>query len=130
LAPRAGFDDTQKMVAMSRLGDHLRIASSAVFDGYNKSHSPGDFKAILKFVREVFPDVADYDRAEYWAGLRPMTPSSVPILGASPVKNLFLNVGHGHLGWTMSCATGRAVADVVAGDIPEIDLAPFQLSGM
>lgn len=130
LAPHAGFDDTQKMVAMSRLGNRLRIASSAVFDGYNKRHRPEDFKAILKFAREVFPDVANYDKAEYWAGLRPMTPSSVPILGASPVRNLFLNVGHGHLGWTMSCATGRAVADVVAGDIPQIDLAPFQFREM
>lgn len=129
LAPRAGFDDTQKMVAMSCLGDRLRIASSAVFDGYNKNHTPKDFRAILKLAREVMPGVADYDKAEYWAGLRPMTPSSVPILGASPVKKLFLNVGHGHLGWTMACATGRMVADVVVGDTTEIELKPFILNG-
>jgi len=127
LIPHAGFDDTQKMVALSRLGDRLRIASSAVFDGFNIRHTQADFRAILKLAREVFPGAADYDKAEYWAGLRPMTPSSVPILGASPVENLFLNVGHGHLGWTMSCATGRVVADVVAGHTPDIELAPFQL---
>ena len=130
LAPTMGFDDTQRLVALSRIGNRLRIASSAVFDGFDKSHCPQDFHSILKLVKEVFPGVADYNRADYWAGLRPMTPSSVPILGATRIGNLFLNAGHGHLGWTMSCGTGRIVADIVNGKAPEIEAAPFKLSGL
>jgi D-amino-acid dehydrogenase len=126
MAPTMGFDDTQKLVAISRLGDRIRIASSAVFDGFNKNHSPDDFRAILNLAKEVFPNVADYEKAEYWAGLRPMTPSSVPIPGPSSIENLFLNVGHGHLGWTMACGTGKVVADILAGRVPDIDVTSFR----
>jgi len=117
MAPTTGFDDVQKMVAVSRLGGRLRIASSAVFNGFNLNHTPKDFKSILKLAREVFPGVADYNRAEYWSGLRPMTPSSTPIIGASRVKNLFLNTGHGHLGWTLACASGKLTADNIVGEL-------------
>ena len=127
-APGPGFDDTERLVAMSKLGNRLRIASSAVFDGFNKSHQPKDFHAILKLAREVFPGAADYDKAEYWAGLRPMTPGSKPILGTSPVHNLFLNVGHGHLGWTLSCGAGKVVADIVAGRYPDTETSAFELA--
>ena len=118
IAPTTGFDDIQRLIAVSKIGNRLRMSSSAVFDGFNKSHRPQDFKSILKLAREIFPDVADYNQAEYWAGLRPMTPSSVPIVGKSSVSNLFLNVGHGHLGWTMSCGTAQIIADIVAGKKP------------
>ena len=130
MVPGPGFDDTERLVAMSKLGNRMRIASSAVFDGFDESHEPKDFHAILKLAREVFPDAADYDKAEYWAGLRPMTPSSKPILGSSPVSNLFLNVGHGHLGWTLSCGTGKVVADIVAGISPDTETSAFQLAGI
>ena len=115
MAPNVGFDDTQRLVALSRLGNRIRIASSVVFDGFNKNHNADDFRSIMNLAKEVFPNVADYDKAEYWAGFRPMTPSSVPILGSSSVENLFLNVGHGHLGWTMACGTGKVVADILTG---------------
>jgi len=115
MAPATGFDDVQKMVAVSRMGDRIRIASSAVFGGFNLNHTPEDFKSILNLAREVFPDAADYNRAEYWSGLRPMTPSSAPIIGASSIKNLFLNTGHGHLGWTLACASGKLTADNIVG---------------
>jgi len=127
MAPGPGFDDTERLVAMSKFGNRLRIASSAVFDGFDESHQPKDFQAILRLAREVFPDAADYDKAEYWAGLRPMTPSSKPILGLSSVSNLFLNVGHGHLGWTLSCGAGKVVADIVAGTPPETETEAFAL---
>ncbi len=127
LAPDLGFDDVDRMVAVSRLGDKLRMSSSAVFDSFNKNHNPNDFKSVLKLAREVFPGVADYDKAEYWAGLRPMTPSSVPILGATPLQNLYLNAGHGHLGWTLACGTAKLVADSVLRQQPELDMRPFQL---
>ena len=117
MAPATGFDDVQKMVAISSLGDRIRIASSAVFSGFDLTHKPEDFKSILNLAREVFPDAADYSQAEYWSGLRPMTPSSTPIIGASGVKNLFLNTGHGHLGWTLACASGKLTADNIVGDL-------------
>ncbi len=127
LTPGIGFDDTERLIAMSTLGNRLRIASSAVFGGFDNSHQPKDFKSILKLARELFPDAANYENAEYWSGLRPMTTSSKPIVGASPLPNLFLNVGHGHLGWTMSCATGKIVADVIEGKSPDLETSPFDL---
>ena len=120
-APTIGVVDEDRLVAMSRLGKRLRVASSAVFDGFNLSHRPSDFAIVLRTAQELFPNGADYDRPEFWAGLRPMTPSSVPILGRARYENLFLNVGHGHVGWTMSCGTGKFVSDCVVGRAPEID---------
>ena len=76
---------------------------------------------LRKVGEELFPGCADFDQAEYWAGLRPMTPTSVPILGRARYENLYLDCGHGHVGWTMACGSGRFVADLVAGRKPEID---------
>lgn len=120
-APTTGIVDEDRLVAFSRLGDRLRVASSAVFAGYDRSHRPQDFNTILTTAKELFPKGALYEEAGYWAGLRPMTPSSVPILGRARFDNLFLNTGHGHVGWTMSCGTGKFVADCVAGRVPEIE---------
>ena len=117
-----GFDDTDKLVALSVMGDRLRIVSSAVFDGFDISHRQQDFKAILQLAKEILPDVADYSDVKYWAGLRPMTPTSLPILGASAIPNLFLNVGHGNLGWTLSCGTAKIVADIIANKTPQISM--------
>ena len=72
--------------------------------------------------RDLFPDAADYDRGEYRACLRPMTPDGPPILGLGRHRNLFLNCGHGHMGWTMACGTARIVADLMTGRMPELDL--------
>lgn len=118
--PRMGVVDEDRLVAMSPLGERLRAASSAVFAGYDYTCKPGDFASILDTVRHLYGDAVDYAAAEYWTGLRPMTPTSVPILGPSRYRNLFLNVGHGHVGWSMSCGAGRFVADWIAGREPEI----------
>jgi D-amino-acid dehydrogenase len=119
--PHRGLVDEDRLVAMSPFGDRLRAASSAVFTGYDYTYRPKDFVAILETVRHLFGDAVDYDAAEYWAGLRPMTPTSVPIMGPSRYANLFLNVGHGHVGWSMSCGAGRFVADWVSSKPTEID---------
>ncbi len=121
LAPRIGGVDEDKLVAYSRLGDHMRLASTAEFAGYDRSHRPEDFRSLFKVAKDLFPEAGDYSQAEYWAGLRPMTPSSVPIFGRARYENFFLNVGHGHVGWTMSCGSAKFVADLVAGRTPEID---------
>jgi D-amino-acid dehydrogenase len=120
-APQLGGVDEDRLVAFSRLGDRLRVAATAEFAGYGRSHRPRDFARLLATAKELFPTAGDYARAEYWAGLRPMTPSSVPILGRARYDNLFLNVGHGHVGWTMCCGSGKLVADLVSGRKPEID---------
>jgi D-amino-acid dehydrogenase len=129
VAPQIGGVDEDKLVAFSRLGDRLRVAATAEFAGYDRRHRPRDFTQLLATVKELFPRGGDYASAEYWAGLRPMTPSSVPILGRAKYDNLYLNVGHGHVGWTMSCGSGKFVADLVVGRKPEIDPAGLLYEG-
>jgi len=120
-SPTLGGVDEDKLIAYSRLGNRLRLACKAEFAGYDRSHKPRDFRTLRSVAEELFPGSADFDKAEYWAGLRPMTPTSVPILGRARYENLYLNCGHGHVGWTMACGSGRFVADIVAGRKPEID---------
>jgi D-amino-acid dehydrogenase len=121
VAPQLGGVDEDKLIAFSRLGDRLRLAATAEFAGFDRSHRPRNFSRLMATAQELFPAGGDYGQAEYWAGLRPMTPSSVPILGRAKYENFFLNVGHGHVGWTMSCGSGKFVADLVTGRRPEID---------
>jgi len=123
LAPTVPGVDEQWLVGWSRLGDRLRLTSTAEFAGYDWSWTPRDFGNILRFARDVFPDAADYDQGQYRACLRPMTPDGPPILGLGRHRNLFFNCGHGHLGWTMACGSARIVADLMTGRMPEIDLA-------
>jgi D-amino-acid dehydrogenase len=122
LAPTLPGVDEQWLVGWSRLGDRLRLTSTAEFAGYDWRWTPRDFNNILRFARDVFPDAADYDRGEYRACLRPMTPDGPPVLGRGRHSNLVLDVGHGHMGWTMAFGTARIVADLVAGRRPEHDL--------
>jgi len=127
--PVAGGVDEDKLIAYSRLGDRLRLACTAEFAGYDRSHTEADFARPLAFAREMFPDHVKEGRIDYWAGLRPMTPSSVPILGPVPGSNVHLNTGHGHVGWTMACGTAKFVADRLAGREPEIDPEGLELKG-
>lgn len=128
-APTIGGVDENNLVAYCRMGDRLRLTATAEFSGYDTRHKPADFRAMLTSARDLFPQGGDYDRAEYWACLRPMTPEGTPILGASPVKNLFLNTGQGHMGWTMACGSARIVADLIAGRAPAIDITGLTLQG-
>ena len=114
-------DEAHKLV-LSRLGDRLRIAGTAELNGYNTEINKVRCEAIVKRVMELFPDAGDPSRATYWAGLRPATPSNLPIIGASKYPNLFINTGHGTLGWTLACGSGRILADLVSGRRPEVDL--------
>jgi D-amino-acid dehydrogenase len=127
-APKGCGVDEQYLIAWSRLGDRLRVTAKADFAGYDRSHSPAEFAQILGVIKRLFPDGGDYAQATPWAGLRPMTPKGTPILGATPVRNLFLNSGHGHIGWTMSLGSARVVADIIAGIAPAIDLTGLRLA--
>ena len=122
LAPTIPGVDERWLVGWSRLGDRLRLTSTAEFAGYDWGWTPRDFNNILRLARDLFPDAADYERGQYRACLRPMTPDGPPILGPGRYRNLFLNCGHGHMGWTMACGTARIVADLMTGRMPEIDL--------
>lgn len=115
-------DDEYKLV-FSRLGNRLRIAGTAELGGYNTDLNLVRCEAIVRRVRQLFPDMTDGKNAQYWTGLRPATPSNVPYIGASKTRNLFLNTGHGTLGWTHACGSGAAIADIVSGRAPEVDFA-------
>jgi len=115
------IDDEFKMV-YSRLGDRLRAAGTAEFAGYDTTMNEARARFIRDKALELFPGCADPETAEYWAGLRPSTPDGVPVIGATPIANLYLNTGHGTLGWTMACGAGQVVADLLSGAAPAIPL--------
>jgi len=115
------IDDEFKMV-YSRLGNRLRAAGTAEFAGYDTSLNETRARFIRDKALELFPGCADPAAAEYWAGLRPSTPDGVPVIGATPYANLYLNTGHGTLGWTMACGAGQVVADLIGGATPTISL--------
>lgn len=121
-APGLGGVDEDNLVAYARFGDRLRITATAEFAGYGTAHKPADFKHMLGAARDLFPAGGDWTRPSYWAGLRPMTPEGTPLLGRGRHANLYYNVGHGHMGWTMACGTAKIVADQIAGRTPEIPL--------
>jgi D-amino-acid dehydrogenase len=119
--PTLGGVDEDRLIAYSRLGDRLRLASTAEFAGFDRSYKRSDFASIFKTAHELFPGCIDEGKAELWAGLRPMMPNSVPIHGRARYDNLYLDTGHGHVGWTMACGSGKFVADLIAGRKPDID---------
>lgn len=120
-------DDEYKLV-FSRLDNRLRIAGTAELGGYNTDLNLVRCEAIVRRVRQLFPEMTDGKNAQYWTGLRPATPSNVPYIGASTTRKLFLNTGHGTLGWTHACGSGAAIADIVSGRAPEVDFAFTGLS--
>jgi len=122
LAPVSTLMDETHKVAITRLGDRIRVAGQAEIIGYNHGTRRTAFDTVRHVVADLFPKAGDLDRAEGWTGLRPMTPDGTPVIGPTRYPNLFLNTGHGTLGWTMACGSGRAVADVVVGKTPEISL--------
>ncbi len=120
--PTIGGVDEATLVAYAPYGDRIRVTATAEFSGYGRGHKPKDFATMLATMKGLFPDGADWAKASYWAGLRPMTPEGTPILGASAMKNLWFNTGQGHMGWTMSHGAARITADLIAGKHPEISL--------
>ena len=115
-------DDEYKLV-FSRLGDRLRIAGTAELNGYDRDLNRVRCEAIVRRVEELFPGAGDSEHAQFWTGLRPATPSNVPIIGRSKLPNLLLNTGHGTLGWTHACGSGKSIALIASGLKPEVDFA-------
>ena len=115
-------DEAHKLV-FARLGDRLRIAGTAELNGYNTEINRVRCEAIVRRVMALFPDAGDPSRAEFWAGLRPATPTNLPCLGRTKYPNLYLNTGHGTLGWTHACGSGHILADLISGRRPEVEIA-------
>ncbi len=122
-APTVSLTDDGHKLVLSRLGSRLRVAGTCELNGYSRELNPARCAAITRRVRELLPDACDYSDPVYWTGLRPLTPSNVPYIGKTRYANLYLNTGHGTLGWTMACGSGRAIADIVSGRRPEVDFA-------
>ncbi|MFT4047410.1 MAG: D-amino acid dehydrogenase [Solimonas sp.] len=123
LAPSVSLTDEEHKMVWSRFGDRLRAAGTAEFNGYTMELNRVRCEAIVKRTLEVFPGVSEAGLARHWTGLRPSTPSNVPYIGASSVKGLYLNTGHGTLGWTHGCGSGRALADIIDGRRPDCDFS-------
>lgn len=116
------MDETYK-VAITRLGARIRVGGTAEISGYDLSLSPGRRATLVHSLTDLFPRGGDVAKASFWCGLRPMTPDGTPIIGPCAISNLFLNTGHGTLGWTMACGSGQVLADIISGKTPEIDVS-------
>ncbi len=123
LAHQVSLTDDEYKLVFSRLGDRLRIAGTAELNGYDRDLNRVRCEAIVQRVEQLFPGAGDSSQAQFWTGLRPATPSNVPIIGRCKLPNLFLNTGHGTLGWTHSCGSGKSIARIVSGLKPEVDFA-------
>ena len=126
-APTVSLTDETRFMVISRLGNKLRVAGTAELAGWDTSLDEVRVEPLKKNVQSLFPDASSYTELNPWCGLRPATPDSVPILGPTRYENLFLNTGHGTLGWTMACGSARVVSDMIAGKTPEIDLSGLTL---
>ena len=126
-APYVSLIDVGAKLVYSRLGDRLRVGGTAEMNGYSRVLNEVRCNMLRDRAREIFPDSCNWDEPNFWTGLRPTTPTNRPYVGRTQFKNLFLNSGHGTLGWTMGCGSGRAIAEIVSGRRPEVD---FNFCGM
>jgi D-amino-acid dehydrogenase len=122
MAPESTVMDETFKVAVTRLGDRIRVGGTAQLSGYDLRLDERRRDTLEHVVTDLFPQGGTVAGAEFWTGLRPMTPDGTPILGATHLPNLLLSTGHGTLGWTMAAGTGRVMADLIGGRAPEIDM--------
>ena len=127
LAPESTVMDESYKIAITRLGDRIRVGGMAEISGYNNRLEPARRRTLEHSVSDLFPG-GDLSQATFWSGLRPMTPDGTPIIGPTAVQGLYLNTGHGTLGWTMSTGSARVIADLVSGKRPEIDSADLAVA--
>ncbi len=126
-APTISITDETRFMVFSRLGNKMRVAGTAELTGWDTKLDPVRVGPLIRNAQELFPAVSNYKNVNPWCGLRPATPDSVPIIGATPINNLMLNTGHGTLGWTMATGSARILADLIAGRTPEIDISGLGL---
>lgn len=128
LAPSVSLTDESRRIVCSRLGNRLRVAGTAELNGFNTELDSNRCQALLDWTTSFFPGAADTEQPNFWAGLRPTTPSNLPLIGKSRQKNLYYNTGHGTLGWTLACGSAQALAHIVCGREPEVKY-PFMNAG-
>ncbi|HET9337898.1 MAG TPA: D-amino acid dehydrogenase [Casimicrobiaceae bacterium] len=122
-APTVSLTDLAWKIVMTRLGSRLRVAGTAELNGWNTAMNDVRCASLVRRTFELFPDAGERDSARFWTGLRPATPSNVPLIGRTRYRNLWLDTGHGTLGWTMACGSARALADLVAGRRAGVEFA-------
>jgi D-amino-acid dehydrogenase len=127
-APVSTVMDESYKVAITRLGDRIRVGGTAEVSGFDHTLRTARKATLDQSVGDLFPGAGDLARSSFWCGLRPMTPDGPPVIGGTKFRNLYLNTGHGTLGWTMACGSGRALADLLSGRRPETDLSELGLS--
>jgi D-amino-acid dehydrogenase len=120
-APESTVMDETHKVAITRLGDRIRVGGMAELDGYSAALNPRRRATLEHVVTDLYPRGGNVAGASFWSGLRPMTPDGPPVIGRAKFANLYLNTGHGTLGWTMACGSGRVLADLISGRAPAID---------
>jgi D-amino-acid dehydrogenase len=121
-APESTVMDETHKVAITRLGDRIRVGGTAELAGYDLQLHEARRRTLAHVVSDLFPEGGDVARASFWCGLRPMTPDGTPVIGPTRIGNLYLATGHGTLGWTMAAGTARVLTDLISGRTPEIDL--------
>jgi D-amino-acid dehydrogenase len=127
-APVSTVMDESYKVAITRLGDRIRVGGTAEISGYSDRLDAARRATLDHSLTDMFPRGGDLGKASFWSGLRPMTPDGPPVIGATRYSNLHLNTGHGTLGWTMACGSGRVLADVMSGRKPDIDVSELTVS--
>ncbi len=126
-APHSTVMDEKYKVAITRLGDRIRVGGMAELDGFSPALHPQRRETLEHVVTDLYPRGGDAKTGSFWAGHRPMTPDGPPVIGRAKFRNLWLNTGHGTLGWTMSCGSGHVLADLISGRAPAIDAGPLNL---
>ena len=127
-APVSTLLDESYKIAITRLGDRIRVGGMAEISGFTNDLRPERRRTLEHSLESLFPGAGTPREATFWSGLRPMTPDGTPVIGATKVENLFLNTGHGTLGWTMACGSGQVVADLISGAAPAIDTRDLSIS--
>jgi D-amino-acid dehydrogenase len=121
--------DDSKLFGLVPIGDRMRISGSAEITGYNTTPAAARAEAVIANASFTFPELMhhfDVSKSRIWAGLRPVSPSGTPIIGETQIRGLWINAGHGHLGWTLACGSGRLIADLIESREPGIPVPPSQ----
>lgn len=126
-APESTVMDETYKIAITRLGDRIRVGGMAEISGYTNDLGLARRRTLEHSVTDLFPG-GDVAKASFWSGLRPMTPDGTPVIGPTKIKGLYLNTGHGTLGWTMSSGSARVISDLVSGREPDIDATDLAIS--
>lgn len=127
-APQAALMDEAYKVAITRMGGRIRIAGIAELGSTSSDLHEAALRTLAKVGEDWFPDAANYSTASYWSGIRPMLPDGPPVLGATPIRNVYLNVGHGSTGWAMAAGCGLLLSDIISGRKPDIDMEGLTLA--